>query len=721
MSLSHSGTTSVLLCATICMLYPSGSPQAQTATNAARRTTPLKLSCDYARRLMVSEVTAQPLDTSIYIFKNRGDADEKLRRLTDLALRSPHCPAAYGARGLVKERLAQTNWVPKDAPGQRVGVAWKEDAVYDLGIAAEGGGPAAVAASTVATKILLPERVDRPYLVREVGPGLLAIPPAQSEIPDTIRYWLRGRLASWLWRPRTADSAFSSYLAGGGSPDRAGMELARIRLASAAPGADSLYYRAAASPDPSVQRELRSDLTFVADSGELAAFDRLLPAARPAWLRHFWEARDLESLRPRGSRLQEHYRRIGVARERFRLLSYPRQYELNELWVNREAEYDDRGLMYIRHGEPDATASAVRAGACPNTSWLYRRPEGNLILHFVARQNPDDWRLVETLANAAGENGATTRVRRAGSARSCGPVDGLLDSRRSLDPIYAELAGNGSRRNWERELAITTRSREVGTTTDSDLLRFPSALNTAWRAYGLLGTQPGRGRVLVVMSVPGTALVPVSREPLAYGFRMRLVARSGARAVELDSVRHLGVHQAPEPDQMVTFTTELPLPPGSWKLAIALEQPRDSAGEVLRDSDVPVPDLSRPTLALSDIVLGDNTGGRPWAAPDGSFPLSSTGSYVQGEPILIYYEIAGARAGSEIESEITFVRDDGKGQSVIRFGERVDAPVVRIRREVNTSKSQPGRYSLTVRIKTKDGRRAQRETTLIVAEKKKGH
>jgi hypothetical protein len=55
---------------------------------------------------------------------------------------------------------------------------------------------------------------------------------------------------------------------------------------------------------------------------------------------------------------------------------------------------------------------------------------------------------------------------------------------------------------------------------------------------------------------------------------------------------------------------------------------------------------------------------------------------------------------------------------VIRFSERFDGPIARIRRELNSSKSQPGRYSLTVRIKTPDNRRAERETTLSVAEKK---
>jgi hypothetical protein len=94
---------------------------------------------------------------------------------------------------------------------------------------------------------------------------------------------------------------------------------------------------------------------------------------------------------------------------------------------------------------------------------------------------------------------------------------------------------------------------------------------------------------------------------------------------------------------------------------------------------------------------------------------------MQGERIPIYYEISGAKAGSDIQSEVTLVRDDGKGRSVIRFTERVDAAIARIRREVNTSKSKPGRYSLAVRISTPDGRKAERETTLMVIEKKDKH
>jgi len=324
---------------------------------------------------------------------------------------------------------------------------------------------------------------------------------------------------------------------------------------------------------------------------------------------------------------------------------------------------------------------------------------------------------VETLANAGGGSGATTRLRQAGPSRICRPIDDLLESRTTLDPIYAQLAVNDSRINWERELAITTRSRELGTTTDSDLPRFASSLDVVWRAYGLLGSAPGQGRALVLISVPSSALSPISHQPVAYGFRTRLVARSGARAVEVDSVRVLTVGQPPGPGQMLTFTEEVPLPAGIWNIGVVLEQPKDSGGQVLRDGDVALPNAGGSSLALSDIVLGDAIGGRPWTAPDGPFPLSSTGVYTRGQAVPIYYEIAAAKTGSALETEITLVGEKGKDRSVIRFSERAAGPVQRVRREVGTSRSRPGRYTLEVKIRSSDGRKAERKVSLSVIPK----
>ncbi|HET7602754.1 MAG TPA: GWxTD domain-containing protein [Gemmatimonadales bacterium] len=676
-----------------------------------------QLTCAQANAMLVDQATGHPPDAAFLKPRSRADADAALRILTYSALGSPKCPADYGVRALLKWYLSTTDWVPKDAPGQRPGIPWNLDAIYDLSEAGKQGGPSGAVAATIATEYLLTDVPALPFAVREVGPTLLeAFASPAPLLADSIRQFQRGRLAAWLWRPQLADTAFSAYAAAGGGRDRAAMELARVRLALARSGADSLYYQAARSADTAVVRELRHDIAWIADSSELAGFDSTTPATREAWLRDFWGQRDVEALRPRGSRLAEHYRRVGFAKEHFRLLVMDRKYELNELWVNRLAPFDDRGLIYIRHGEPDDTAAAVRAGACPNVSWLYRRPEGNMIFHFVARENPNDWRLVETLANVSGQPGATTRVRRAGTTRSCAVIDDLIESRAALDPIYAKLVASPSYQNWERELTWTTRSRKVGTTTDSDPLRFDKQIDAAWRTYALLGDAPGHGRVLIVSSLPASALSPIVENPPGYGFHLHFVAASGDSVIESDSTRRFRVRQALDPGQMLTFTTEMELRPGTWNFGSVLRQPVDSAGQFFRSPSLQVPDPGSTALEMSDIVLGAENGGQPWQAPDGPFMLSPTGTYTRGEPVLVYYEVAGAHPGETLKTEVTFAREEGGDKTTLSFSEQAGGAVSRIRRAMATDRLKEGRYTLRVTVKSEDASRtATRETTIYVA------
>lgn len=675
-----------------------------------------QLTCAQANAMLVAQATGHPPDVAFLRPQTRADADAALRILTYAAVGSPKCPADFGVRALLKWYLATTEWVPKDAPGQRPGIPWNLDAVYDLTDAGKEGGPSAALAATIATKYLLTDVPALPYAVREVGPALLdAFATPAPLLSDSIRQLQRGRLAAWLWRPYLADTAFSAYAAAGGGSDRAAMELARIRLALGTPGADSLYYQAARSTDTAVVRELRHDIAWIADSSELAGFDSTTTATRASWLHDFWEQRDVEALRPRGSRLAEHYRRVGFAKSHFRILVMDRKYELNELWVNRLAPFDDRGLIYIRHGEPDDTASAVRAGACPNVSWLYRRPNGNMIFHFVARENPNDWRLVETLANVSGQPGATTRVRRAGTTRSCPIIDDLYQSRAALDPIYAKLVASPTYQNLQRELALATRSREVGTTSDSDPLRFATQIDAAWRTYALLGSGPGQGRVLIVSSLPASALEPIVENPPGYGFQLHFVAQSGETIIETDTTRRFRVKQALEPGQMLTFTTELPLHPGTWKFGSVLRQPADSAGQFFRTPALAVPDPGSSALQMSDIVLGVEAGGQHWQAPDGPYMLSPTGTYTQGDPVLIYYELSGAHPGETLKTDVTFAREDGGDETTLSFTEQAGAAVNRIRRAMATDRLKEGRYTLRVTVRSDDGvRSAERETAIYV-------
>src|SRR5207249_297867 len=147
----------------------------------------------------------------------------------------------------------------------------------------------------------------------------------------------------------------------------------------------------------------RADLSVVAHHDELAPFDGFTsPAPRAAWLERFWLQRDVAEARDPGERLAEHYRRWFYAWHNFRLVSRHRHYDITERYRADQLDFDDRGVIYLRHGPPDkrATYPRVLDRLEPNETWLYRRPDGDLIFHFVAREDVQDYKLVESLADA---------------------------------------------------------------------------------------------------------------------------------------------------------------------------------------------------------------------------------------------------------------------------------------------------------------------------------
>ncbi|MEK7381429.1 MAG: GWxTD domain-containing protein, partial [Gemmatimonadota bacterium] len=161
------------------------------------------------------------------------------------------------------------------------------------------------------------------------------------------------------------------------------------------------------------------------------AFQVLPAESISEFLRQFWRSRDLVEFRSDGERLREHYRRVFVARR-----AYPRYlpgqgHELPR-YIAIADRVDDRGVVLIRHGEPDDRANLNALGFEPNESWRYVRAEGDLLLHFVARQNPDEFQLVESLLDVADARSSSTLFE---PERVAGDQM-LLRSRERLSPLY---------------------------------------------------------------------------------------------------------------------------------------------------------------------------------------------------------------------------------------------------------------------------------------------
>ena len=144
---------------------------AESSGNAAPVEFSARISCADASRVIDDQAAGLPIDSPVFHFRSRSDADAALRELTNLALGSPACIPAYGVRALLKWRLMETSYVPKDAPGQRTGVRWNEDAIYDLALGAGKGGRHAGTLGVVASQLLLPRQPTMPWMIRCLSPA----------------------------------------------------------------------------------------------------------------------------------------------------------------------------------------------------------------------------------------------------------------------------------------------------------------------------------------------------------------------------------------------------------------------------------------------------------------------------------------------------------------------------------------------------------------------
>ena len=240
---------------------------------------------------------------------------------------------------------------------------------------------------------------------------------------------------------------------------------------------------------------------------------------RAAFLHRFWTDRDHFDLRPEGERLREHYRRLLFARTHFPLTMSRRFYGPQDAFRSGSVEVDDRGIIYIRQGEPAERLRPFIFGAMPNESWRYNRAEGDLLLHFSSGYDAHgggdlyDYRLVESVLDLRGAEDA--------------PRDQLILSRQTLSPIYSHMLNwgrFGSANEAARERHIGATSIWVSTTTDSHELQFRRRLGAVADLIAIgQSARGGLGHFVFGIAASGTTWQRTTAG-VQYPVRVRLVA-----------------------------------------------------------------------------------------------------------------------------------------------------------------------------------------------------
>lgn len=516
-----------------------------------------------------------------------------------------------------------------------------------------------------------------------------------------------GRLEREFGEPSAALRAFEGWLAQAGRVRGVALlEVARTRFLLGRENGVAPYYEGATFDDSASVRGYRDDLVSIATERELQSFDRTSGPARAEVLRRFWARRDGADMRKPNERLREHYRRLFYARRTFPLYLPGRQPDAQI--ASADLPVDDRGLVYLRHGEPDDRVQLSTLGVEPNESWRYARDEGDMVVHFVARHDPEVYRLVESLLDVAEnmpESGNTV-----GDLVTRGQ-ETLLRSREPLSPVYRRDRRDTPERGRDfllAERALSRASLRTATTTDSYRRRYARSLGVRVD-LALFGIEPGGARLQIAYAAPFERLGAMwLGQGIDYPLRVRLTAftAEGDPIVTLDSTVRARTRDNLG-DRWLAGSFAVPLAMGRVRIGLAFED-GDSVGTLLpvRSFELQLPGA----VTLSDLAVG--TPGMPWhaeAVVGDRVPLLPLGMLRRAEAAEVAYEIT-APGDVPVRSQVTLMRADERAGVV--SSERIEETPTSgrrlVRHPLDLRKLKPGLYRLEVTVTTGRGGLARR-------------
>ena len=555
-------------------------------------------------------------------------------------------------------------------------------------------------------------------------------PTAAGNDPQVLL--ARGRVEREVGDGDSALVGFNGYLRNGTNRGLGLLEVARTLLLLGRFEGVTPYFEGAVVDDSIAVAGYRSDLATIASDSVLGEFDGQQGARRAAYLRRFWGQRDRTELRTDGERLREHYRRLFYARKNFQLTSNNRHYDIVERYRSGSRDFDDRGVIYIRHGEPSSRATYAAPGLEPNESWRYSRTDGDLLFHFIAREDVQDFKLVESLFDVLGFSNAVRLQDQANGAGDNVMAEQLMLSREQLSPIYRRLqsAGRGSTGRYQsQERRVGQESIAVGTTSDSYELRFPNELKAKSEVLAV-GRDSAGHQVQIAYAIAGSSLEPVTvTRGFLYSVRLRFVAMDdkGKVVASLDTTRHFVAPERVPPNEHLVGRVGATVPTGALHYRLALQQGDDVGMTLPRDS-VRVGPSSSTALSLSDLVLGSRTANLGWRrTPDDTVLFNPLRTYKRGEEMELYYEIEGLRpAPYTVELSVrkrgsgggVFKKIFGGGSAAIKlkFDQQATTPAVSTHRSLKLDRLKPGNYVLELLVVDADGRKDFRTREFQVVE-----
>jgi tetratricopeptide (TPR) repeat protein len=669
--------------------------------------------------------------------------DHAMREFAEVARSLPHWAEGWYGMALAKLELYDQGFAAKEGPYQRVGSDYLHGAVDAFIRALEAdpglGAAAARLASSVLRESIQPQVKEALAPLRQAASG-----PGSG---DSAIQMARGLMEREAGYGDSALAAFDRFLQLGGDSAVGLIERARTLSLLGRPGEAREAYRVGAglATSTAAVAHLRSDLAWIATRDELGHFDATPHASRAAWLEAFWAGRDAREGRAPGERLAEHYGRVFYVMRHFRLVSEKQQRatlsmvrspllanrsptiedrlraqvrrlagttgsqqtaaapndalselhaQLNDQTLLRayrsdQNVVDDRGVIYVRHGEPMKRATYAGGDADPNESWLYQTDDGPRVFHFTGLASPTT--LVEQL-----------------------PLNPeLLASRGGLDLRYERMADDAGKYRLtpmlrEQDRSLGRQAIALGTTTDTYPLHFDRDLAPVVQAFGVREGLGGEGQILVVFAAKGASLPSRRVGPdsvVAYPIRLRITALSVGTGMvyRVDTTRMFGTGRVLQGEEFLTGQAKLPVPSGHYSVRVVVADERLEAGTAIGQDSLTVPDLDAGGLTMSEPVLGRAGSGQRWISPSDTVQLNPLNAYPAGSTVEVYYQIGGMKPGRSYASTIEVQRRGKRDRVSAEFKEESLGPKIARFRTIGLGRLPAGEYVLTVTIKEVNG------------------
>ncbi len=120
---------------------------------------------------------------------------------------------------------------------------------------------------------------------------------------------------------------------------------------------------------------------------------------------------------------------------------------------------------------------------------------------------------------------------------------------------------------------------------------------------------------------------------------------------------------------------------------------------------------------MSDLVPGRENGGLTYQAVGGTLRLNPLSVWPRGEPIELWYELAGLDRSGTLSTTVRFYRSTDITHAVeLRFTDEVRGERQAFRRALDTRRLTPGRYVVEVSVVNRLGGALVRRTSVEVSD-----